>query len=87
MSDMGNMGAMEHRIKIAAKMKAFRLDRLWTLKQMASACDLAVGAIWLIENGRVTPHERTVAKIRKAFPGIFDACDGTQSTGSDQAAQ
>ena len=54
------------------QMKRFRLERLWTLDQMARVCGISVTAVWQIENGQVTPHELTVAKIRRALPSLFE---------------
>lgn len=59
-----------HDEPIAETIKKYRLERLWTLRQMATVIGLTTGALWKIENGKVKPHELTVAKIQRALPDI-----------------
>jgi transcriptional regulator with XRE-family HTH domain len=60
--------AMQERPDIAARLKTYRLTKMWTLKQLANAVGLSTVTVWKIENGKVSPHELTVAKIQRALP-------------------
>lgn len=57
---------------IAERIKRYRMNRLWTLKQMANAVGMTASAILKIERGDVTPQDLTVARFRRAFPDMFD---------------
>jgi transcriptional regulator with XRE-family HTH domain len=58
---------------IAERLKRYRMARLWTLQQMANAVGMTAAAIWKIETGSVTPQDLTIAKMRRAFPDLFDS--------------
>jgi transcriptional regulator with XRE-family HTH domain len=61
---------MLHNEQFAEQFKKYRLQRLWTLRQMANAVGVTIPTIWKIENGRVKPHDLTVAKILRALPDL-----------------
>ncbi len=61
---------MNKRAALARAVKRFRLERAWTLEQMARACDLDPRTIWNLENQRVNPHERTIAKLYRLIPSL-----------------
>lgn len=54
------------------RIKRLRLDRLWTLKQMAATIGVTSNAILAWERGRVLPTELSAEKIRRAFPQLFE---------------
>ncbi len=63
---------MNKRAALAKAVKRFRLERAWTLEQMARACDLDPRTIWNLENQRVNPHDRTIAKLLRLIPSLGD---------------
>jgi DNA-binding XRE family transcriptional regulator len=65
---LSDNAAMQDRSEFPIRLKEYRLKRCWTLRQMGNATGISTVAIWNIENGRVKPHELTVAKIRRALP-------------------
>ena len=52
------------------KLKQYRLKRDLTYKQMAHMTGLSIMTICNIEKEAVEPTDRTVYKIRKAFPDL-----------------
>ncbi len=56
--------------KLARKVKKLRLDNDWTLKQMADLVGLHPRTIWNIENAKVFPHDRTLARLQRCFPSL-----------------
>ena len=56
----------------AKKLKSFRLDKLWTLQQMAEKTGVHAATLSQIENGKVTPQDLTIAKMRKRLPELFE---------------
>ena len=63
---------MNKRRRLAGAMKKCRLENGLTLKEMGRLCGVDPRTIWNLEKARVDPHERTLARIRKAFPAIFE---------------
>lgn len=61
---------MNKRAALARVVKRYRLERAWTLERMARACDLDPRTIWNLENQRVNPHERTIAKLHRLIPSL-----------------
>ena len=57
----------------ARKLKEYRLEREWTLRQMANVIGIDIRTIWNLENGKAIPHELTYRKLIKALPGILEA--------------
>ncbi len=57
--------------RLARVIKSCRLQNGLTLKEMGRLCGVDPRTIWNLEKARVTPHERTLALIRKAFPTIY----------------
>jgi transcriptional regulator with XRE-family HTH domain len=55
---------------IAEQLKQYRLQKEWTLAQVAGLTGLNLASVWKIENGKVKPHERTVAKLKRTLPGF-----------------
>ena len=74
MGTIGTMGtdgtATQIENGFGERLKAYRLDRLWTLHQMATVTGLSISGLQSIENGKVQPHDLTVAKILKALPDL-----------------
>ena len=51
------------------QVKAFRLARLWTIRQMSEAAKVSHTTIWTIERGWA-PTPLTRARILKALPEL-----------------
>lgn len=72
---------------IATAIKSYRLEREWTLSQMAAATGLSASAIQKYEAGTHYPSDLTLHKLKKRLPGFLAGGDGEQSTGSESVAQ
>lgn len=57
---------------IGAKLKAYRLEREWTYRQLSLVTGVSIVGLWQIEHERVTPHELTVHRIIKRLPGLIN---------------
>jgi transcriptional regulator with XRE-family HTH domain len=57
----------------AEALKLYRLDRDWTLENMATETDIPASTLCRIENALVTPTDRTIHKLKKALPGLVQA--------------
>ena len=57
--------------ELAARLKTLRLERDLSFAQLAAAVGLTTGAVWKIINCHVEPSERSLFKLKKAFPEIF----------------
>ncbi len=58
-----------------ATLKEYRLDKEWSLQQVADLTGFPTGTISRIENERVNPLETTMRKIRKTLPGFPQTWD------------
>jgi len=50
------------------QLKAYRLRRLWTLRQLALVTGFPIPTLSRIENLRTKPQDLTIAKISRALP-------------------
>ena len=57
----------------AERLKAYRMEKLWTLQQMATLTGLAPDSIWRLENGHRRPHDLTRAKLKRALPDFDES--------------
>jgi transcriptional regulator with XRE-family HTH domain len=55
---------------IALKLKRYRLQRGWTLRQLAAVTKVSFGQLSMIENGICQPRELTVSKLSRALPDL-----------------
>ena len=67
------MEQMQNSETIAGKLKQYRLKHDMTFEALASLVDVEPSTIYRIENGLVDPNERTLYKIRKALPELFES--------------
>ena len=51
-------------------LKRYRLDRDWTLQQMAGFLKISVATAWKYENGGTKMHERIAARILRLIPEL-----------------
>jgi transcriptional regulator with XRE-family HTH domain len=58
---------------IAAKLKRYRLDHDLTYDAIATLAGIAAPTVYRIENGLVEPNERTLHKLSRALPGLFES--------------
>lgn len=59
------------RKQLAARLKAYRLEREWTLEHLSAITGMAASTLSRIENGHVTPSDLTAHRIMKTLPGIL----------------
>jgi transcriptional regulator with XRE-family HTH domain len=64
MNDMNDMN-------FGKRLKAYRLEREWSLTQLSKVTRIAASALWYIEQGR-EPGDLTMHKLAKALPGLFE---------------
>ena len=57
---------------IGNRLKKYRVARMWTWEQLGAACGLTGPAVWKIAHEKVQPNELTIAKLRRALPGLLD---------------
>ena len=58
---------------LGARLKQLRIERNLTLAQMGDIVGLTPAAVWKIEQGDVTPNDRSAYRIKQAFPEISKA--------------
>lgn len=54
------------------KLKEYRLRKGWTLRQLSGVTGYPTATLSRIENGRVEPHELTMANIIRALPNVLE---------------
>lgn len=57
---------------VAERVEKYRLDRLWTMYQLANATGIPRTTLNNIIAKRHKPNRLTVAKLMKALPHLFD---------------
>lgn len=55
----------------ASQVKKFRIENDLTLEAIGTKAGITAATVYRIENGLVTPNERTARKLVKAWPGIL----------------
>lgn len=58
--------------EISGRLKRYRLENDLTLEEIANRAGIATPTVYRIENGLVKPNERTIYKLRKSLPGLFE---------------
>lgn len=81
------MNSRNIRPNVANAIKNYRLEREWTLSQMAIAAGLSASAIQKYEKGTHYPSDLTLHKLKKRLPGFLAGSDGEQRTGSESVTQ
>jgi transcriptional regulator with XRE-family HTH domain len=58
------------------KLKAYRMKRHWTLRQMSAITGVRIATLSKIERGDTQPFDLTQAKIKDALPGWEEITEG-----------
>ena len=54
-------------------LKAYRLNNLWTIQEVADVTKVSISTLSDIENGKRSPSDLTRAKILRALPDLLEA--------------
>lgn len=60
------------RHELRTKLKAYRLSRLWTFRELSEATGINIQTLHKIETGGCMPTDLTVAKLLRAIPDLKD---------------
>jgi transcriptional regulator with XRE-family HTH domain len=66
------MNSDDTKKNIADALKSYRLEREWTLEEMATVTGLNLSTIHRIEEGKTTPHDLTIHILKRKLPGFME---------------
>jgi transcriptional regulator with XRE-family HTH domain len=57
---------------IATALKTYRLEREWTLEEMATVTGFHASTLHRIEEGKTNPHDLTLHILKRKLPGFME---------------
>lgn len=71
-ADNDNTMAINDKQNIAAALKEYRMNREWTLEELATVTGFHASTLHRIEEGKSRPHDLTLHILKRKLPGFME---------------